>query len=44
LFELYRAEAGQPEAYPNLQAVLTRPINGRAAKSQAPGPFEAEAL
>jgi TnpA family transposase len=22
--KLYRAEAGQPEAYPNLQAVLTR--------------------
>jgi hypothetical protein len=25
--KLYRAEAGQPEAYPNLQAVLTRPID-----------------
>jgi len=25
--KLYRAEAGQPEAHPNLQAVLTRPID-----------------
>ena len=26
--KLYRAEAGRPEAYANLQAILTRPIDG----------------
>ena len=25
--KLYRPESGQPDAYPNLQAILTRPIN-----------------
>jgi hypothetical protein len=27
------AEAGQPEAYPNLQAVLTRPIDWQLIRS-----------
>jgi TnpA family transposase len=32
--KLYRAEAGQPEAYPNLQAVLTRPIDWQVIQQQ----------
>ena len=32
--KLYRAEAGQPEAYPNLQAVLTRPIDWQLIQQQ----------
>jgi len=32
--KLYRAEAGQPEAYPNLQAVLTRPIDWQLIRQQ----------
>jgi TnpA family transposase len=32
--KLYRAEAGQPEAYPNLQAVLTRPIDLQRIQQQ----------
>ena len=33
-FKLYRAEAGQPEAYPNLHAVLTRPIDWQLIRQQ----------
>jgi TnpA family transposase len=32
--KLYRAETGQPEAYPNLQAVLTRPIDWQLIQQQ----------
>ena len=32
--KLYRAEAGQPEAYPDLQAVLTRPIDWELIRQQ----------
>src|ERR1700737_12471 len=32
--KLYRAEAGQPDAYPNLQAVLTRPIDWQLIQQQ----------
>src|SRR6266446_8853870 len=32
--KLYRAEAGQPEAYPNLQPVLTRPIDWQLIQQQ----------
>jgi TnpA family transposase len=32
--KLYRAEAGRPEAYPDLQAVLTRPIDWELIRQQ----------
>ena len=32
--KLYRAEAGQPETYPNLQLVLTRPIDWQLIQQQ----------
>ena len=32
--KLYRVEAGRPEAYPNLQAVLTRPIDWQLFRQQ----------
>jgi hypothetical protein len=32
--KLYRSEAGRPEAYPNLQAVLTRPIDWQLIQQQ----------
>jgi TnpA family transposase len=32
--KLYRPEAGQPEAYPNLQPVLRRPINWELIRQQ----------
>ena len=32
--KLYRVEAGQSEAYPNLQAVLTRPIDWQLFRQQ----------
>jgi TnpA family transposase len=32
--KLYRPETGQPDAYPNLQAVLTRPINWELIRQQ----------
>jgi TnpA family transposase len=32
--KLYRPETGQPEAYPNLQPILTRPINWELIREQ----------
>ena len=32
--KLYRPEAGQPDAYPNLQPILTRPINWELIREQ----------
>ena len=32
--KLYRPQAGQPEAYPNLQLILTRPINWELIRRQ----------
>lgn len=32
--KLYRPQAGEPEAYPNLQSVLTRPINWELIRQQ----------
>jgi hypothetical protein len=31
---LYRSEAGQPDAYPNLQPVLSKPINWELIRQQ----------